>query len=59
MSVAMICPNLKCQRTLVAPDSARGKIVRCAYCHQPFMVPIKSTELPPVLPEEPQNKSKR
>lgn len=35
----MICPNLKCGKTVVAPDSARGKIVRCAHCDHLFMVP--------------------
>jgi len=35
----MICPNLKCGHTVVAPDSARGKVVRCAYCQQLFLVP--------------------
>jgi hypothetical protein len=35
----MICPNLKCGRTVVAPDTARGKVVRCAHCQHLFMVP--------------------
>lgn len=41
----MICPNLKCGRTVVAPDTSRGKVVRCAHCQQLFMVPAtaKST----------------
>lgn len=43
--VTMICPNLKCRRTLVAPESMRGKIVRCAHCRQPFMVPLRRQEL--------------
>jgi DNA-directed RNA polymerase subunit RPC12/RpoP len=38
----MICPNLKCGRTVAAPDMARGKVVRCAHCHQLFLVPVPS-----------------
>ena len=49
--VTMICPNLKCRRTLVAPESTRGKIVRCAHCRQPFMVPLRRQE--PLIPLEP------
>lgn len=37
--VTMICPNLKCGRTVTAADAARGKVVRCAHCQQLFMVP--------------------
>ena len=37
--VTMICPNLTCRRTLSAPSSARGKIMRCAYCNVLFRVP--------------------
>jgi len=50
----MICPNLKCGRTVVAPDTARGKVVRCAHCHQLFLVPTpqaRREERPP--PEQP------
>ncbi|HQL55764.1 MAG: hypothetical protein KA383_10145 [Phycisphaerae bacterium] len=39
MPVTMICPNLKCGRTVVAADSARGKVVRCAHCQALFLVP--------------------
>ena len=39
MPVTMICPNLKCGRTVIAPDKARGKVVRCSHCEQLFMVP--------------------
>lgn len=39
MPITMICPNLKCGKTVIAPDHTRGKVVRCAYCHQTFMVP--------------------
>jgi len=41
--VTMICPNLTCRRTLSAPISARGKIMRCMYCNTPFRVPDKAT----------------
>ncbi|MFQ5805807.1 MAG: hypothetical protein ACE5I3_05085 [Phycisphaerae bacterium] len=41
--VTMICPNLNCRRTLSAPASARGKIMRCAYCNAPFRVPDNGT----------------
>jgi hypothetical protein len=44
MAVTMICPNLKCGQTVVAPDSARGKVVRCVHCHQLFMVPAPANE---------------
>jgi hypothetical protein len=35
----MICPNLKCGRTVVSAESARGKVVRCAHCQTLFLVP--------------------
>ncbi len=36
----MMCPNLKCGRTVVAAESSRGKVVRCAHCQTLFLVPI-------------------
>jgi hypothetical protein len=39
MGVTLICPNLSCGRTIIVPEQARGKVVRCAHCNQPFMVP--------------------
>jgi len=42
MPVTMICPNLKCGRTLVAADSLRGKVVACPYCDHSFVVPKPS-----------------
>jgi hypothetical protein len=42
-SVAIICPNLTCRRTLSAPAAARGKIMRCIYCNVPFRVPENAT----------------
>ena len=59
MPVTMICPNLKCRRTVVAPDSARGKIVRCAHCQQPFIVPDKTVREGVVPPEEAESKNGR
>lgn len=38
-SVTLICPNLACQRTVRAPNSARGTVVRCACCDTMFRVP--------------------
>lgn len=49
----MICPNLKCGRTVVAPDSARGKVVRCVHCNSTFIVPQSRTgELPAQPPAD-------
>lgn len=42
MPITMICPNLKCGQTVVAPDAARGKVVRCAHCQHLFMVPTRA-----------------
>lgn len=37
--IALICPNLSCGRTIIVPDNSRGRVVRCAHCNQPFLVP--------------------
>lgn len=42
MPVTMICPNLKCGRTVIASEAARGRVVRCAHCQQLFMVPLNA-----------------
>lgn len=42
-AVTMICPNLKCGRTIVTNDGHRGKVVRCPCCRQLFMVPAPET----------------
>ena len=42
----MICPNLACRKTVTAPDSARGKVVRCGQCQQPFLVPSREIAEP-------------
>jgi len=38
-TVTVICPNLSCRRTLSAPASARGKVLRCGFCSVVFRVP--------------------
>ena len=62
MPVTMICPNLECRQTVVAPDSARGKVVRCAHCQQTFLVPNKTAQAvltedqDPKAPKKPANR---
>lgn len=46
MPVTMICPNLTCRKTIVAPDGARGRLMRCAHCSQVFMVPTRESVAP-------------
>ena len=58
MAVTMICPNLECRQTVIAPDSARGKIVRCAHCHQTFIVPAKAGQSAPTEKDEAKRKSR-
>lgn len=41
--VAIICPNLKCKRTLQVPINVRGKLVRCKHCSTTFSVPQERT----------------
>ena len=41
--VAIICPNLKCKRTLQVPVNVRGKLVRCKHCSTTFAVPEEKT----------------
>lgn len=62
MPVTMICPNLACRNTVVAPESARGKIVRCAHCNQLFLVPERKNtniDLPQEAGETKSGKSKK
>lgn len=59
MSVTMICPNLKCGRTVVAPENARGKIVRCGHCEQVFRVPAGPAAAPPATPSPPEEPAKQ
>lgn len=53
MPVTMICPNLKCGRTVTAPESARGKVVRCAHCQSYFLVPHTHGQNRNALPTAP------
>ena len=39
MSINLICPHLNCGKAVVAPDSARGKTVKCVHCGAQFLVP--------------------
>jgi hypothetical protein len=39
--ITLICPNLKCRKTLQVPESVRGKIVKCGYCMSTFSVPLR------------------
>ena len=39
--IAVICPNLKCKRTLRVPEQVRGQVVRCKHCSSVFSVPEK------------------
>ncbi len=52
MAVTMICPNQKCGRTVVAAESARGKVVRCAHCQILFLVPRDAASARDVKPSE-------
>jgi hypothetical protein len=56
----MICPNLKCGKTVVAADSARGKVVRCVHCRSAFMVPKNApVAAPPPAQKEPGDSKKK
>lgn len=46
MSITLICPHLHCGKAVVAPDSARGKTVRCVHCGNQFQVPFRVTPTP-------------
>ncbi len=46
--VIVICPNLSCRNLIHAPESARGKIVRCAACNTAFRVPAGGSAPKPV-----------
>lgn len=37
--VRVICPNLKCRTILSAPETARGKMVRCSACGMKVRIP--------------------
>jgi hypothetical protein len=37
--IRIMCPNLSCQRVLVVPEAARGKVVRCRVCGMNIRIP--------------------
>lgn len=37
--IRIMCPNLSCQRILVVPEAARGKVVRCRMCGMNIRIP--------------------
>ena len=39
MAVTIMCPNLRCRKILMIPDSMRGSRVRCSYCGMILRVP--------------------
>ena len=45
--IRIMCPNLSCQRVLVVPEAARGKVVRCRMCGMNIRIPAaKGTDAP-------------
>ena len=44
MSINLICPHLDCGKAVVAPDTARGKAVKCVHCARQFQVPFQVTK---------------
>lgn len=34
----VICPNLACGKPVAAPDSRRGRLLRCVHCGTVFIV---------------------
>jgi hypothetical protein len=55
----MICPNLRCGGTVIAPDAARGKVVRCVHCHTLFMVPANRSPQPQPAEQEQEKKKEK
>ncbi len=43
MAVTIMCPNLRCRKILMIPESMRGSRVRCSYCGMVLRVPKKKT----------------
>ena len=39
MAVTIMCPNLRCRKILMIPESMRGSRVRCTYCGMVLRVP--------------------
>ncbi len=42
--IRIMCPNLSCQRILVVPEGARGKVVRCSMCGMNIRIPARKTD---------------
>jgi len=49
--IRIMCPNLSCQRILVVPEGARGKVVRCSMCGMNVRIPV-SKKADPVAPKK-------
>ena len=49
--IRIMCPNLSCQRILVVPEGARGKVVRCSMCGMNVRIPV-SKKADPVVPKK-------
>ena len=39
MSIAVLCPNLRCKAVLNVPETARGQVIRCGQCGTPLRIP--------------------
>ena len=50
MSVALVCPNLKCKALLKVPARARGRKVRCPQCQVVLSVPGGGKDVPDAAP---------
>jgi len=42
--IRIMCPNLSCQRILVVPEGARGKVVRCSMCGMNIRIPARKKD---------------
>jgi len=49
--IRIMCPNLSCQRILVVPEGARGKVVRCSMCGMNVRIPARKKQ-EPVAPKK-------
>jgi LSD1 subclass zinc finger protein len=50
--IRIMCPNLSCQRILVVPEGARGKVVRCSMCGMNVRIPAPKKEEPVAPPRK-------
>ncbi len=57
MSIAVLCPNLRCKAVLNVPETARGKTIRCGQCGTALRVPTSKPQVErapqPASPEPP------